>query len=173
MPPDRRTLRDIRSAYKGMKEYQLNTGQTVAWFRFDQPDTTVHPVYDTGPQRIWYPPVCLPVLLAEYLRARKNIDDDGLYLVDHLHIIMSFDQFFHTQMPDPDITGEGHMNDRIGFDGRLFSVVGFLPQGRVADYFLTISVDAVQVAQSELAEDVAAAMFASYVTVGDSTGGVT
>jgi hypothetical protein len=167
MPPDRRTLRDIRSAYRGMWEYQRQIGQWACWFRFNKAATTVMPIYDTGPQRAWFNPVTLPVHLGEYRRAGENFNDDGLYLVDTLHLIFSYDAFFHTGMPDPDLTGQNHQNDRVAFDGRLFSVSTFYPRGRVADYFLTISVDAIEVAQSELNEDVDIPIFAPYITVPD------
>jgi hypothetical protein len=137
-----------------MKQYQWNAGQWVHWFRFDRPDTTSHPVYDTGPQRVWYPPVTIPVVIAEYMRASQNFDDDGMYLVDSLHIIMSYDAFFHSQITDPDPNGVDHLNDRVGFDGKLFSVNSFIPRGRVGSYFWTISVQC---------QDVAESIFAPYI----------
>lgn len=145
-----------------MKQYQLQVGQWVAWFRQNESATTAHPIYDTGPQRAWYNPISLPVLLIEPLRARRNFDDDGLYLVDHVHIILSYDAFFHTGMPDPDPNGIDHLGDRVAFGGKLYTVIAFLPQGWVADYPLTISADAVQVKQEEMDEDAEVAMFAPY-----------
>lgn len=165
MPPDRRTLRDIRQAYEGMKnDYQLQVGQWCSWFRFNPTATTAHPIYDTGPQRVWYPSIVLPVLLGEYTRAGQNFDSDGLYLVDKVHLIFSYDAFFHTTMIDPDPTGMDHVNDRVGFDGRLFSVDSFLPRGRVASHFLTVSCDLIEVAQEELDEDQPVPMFAPYLS---------
>lgn len=163
MPPDRRTIRDIRDAYKGMWEYQIHVGQWVHWFRFDKADTTSHPVYDVGPNRLWYPPITLPVYIGEYQRQPKNFDDDGLYLIDNVHVVASYDAFFHTTMPDPDPTGQDHLNDRIAFDGRLFHVTRFVPEGRVASHFLTISIDVAEVAQEDLDEDPAAPQFAPYL----------
>jgi hypothetical protein len=163
MPPDRRTLRDIRDAYRGMFEYQLQVGQWVQWFRFDQADTTSHPVYDVGPQRVWYPPVTLPVYIGEYHRAPKNFDDDGLYLIDNVTVIVSYDAFFHTTMPDPDPTGQDHLNDRVAFDGKLFHVTSFIPKGRVASHFLTITIDLAEVASEDLAEDVLDPMFQPFI----------
>lgn len=163
MPPDRRTLRDIRYAYHNMQRTQRIWGQWVQWFRFNQTSTTSDPVYSTGPGRLWYPPLTIPVQLGIYERALKNFDDDGLYLVDETKLIMSYDAFFHSGIIDPDPTGEDHLNDRVAFDGRLFELTSFIPKGRVADMFLTISASAREVAQEDLAEDPAAAMFAPYV----------
>src|ERR1035441_9179738 len=98
MPPDRRTLRDIRDAYEGMKQYQLDVGQWVHWFRYDTVDSVSHPVYDVGPERIWYPPITIPMVMGEYRRAPKNFDDDGLYLIDSVHMVCSYNAFFHTTM---------------------------------------------------------------------------
>ena len=162
MPPDRRVLRDIRDAYQGMAEYQINAGQWVQWYRFNKNGTTSHPVYDTGPQRAWYNPITLPVLLGEYNRAPQNFDDDGLYLIDSAHLIFSYYAFFQTTRPDPDPTGQNHVNDRVGFDGTLFSVDSFLPRGRVASHFLTVSVDLHEVAQEDMDEDSAIPMFDRY-----------
>lgn len=164
MPPDRRTLRDIRSAYRGMRRQQLRQGEWMTWFRFHPEATTSDPVYGTGPQRAWYNGVVVPVWLGEYNRAGKNFDDDGLYLIDKVHGIMSYDAFFHTAMPDPDPSNQDHVNDRVAYDGRLFSVASFTPEGRVASYFLTISFDLIEVAQEELREDQPIPMFAPYIT---------
>lgn len=162
MPPDRRSLREIRLAYRIMAEQQLRMGQWAHWFRFNAPATTSHPTYDTGPERVWYNPITVPVLLGEYLRARRNADDDGLYLVDRLHIVLSYDAFFHSTMPDPDPTGQDHLNDRVGYDGHLFRLEAFVPAGRLASYFLTISVDCTEVAAEDLAEDLPNPLFANY-----------
>lgn len=127
----------------------------------------MHPVYDTGPQRAWHPGITLPVYSAEYRRAPQNYDDDGLYQVAKAHLIFSYDAFFHTTMLDPDPNGADHVNDRVAFDGHLFSVDSFTPEGRVASHFLTISADLIEVAQSELDEDVADSVFAPYLVVAD------
>jgi hypothetical protein len=172
MPPDRRLLRDIQSAYNGMLLAQLDQGQWCHWFRYNQAASTSHPVYDTGPQRVWYPPITLPIWLGEYQRAGRNFDDDGLYLVDRVHVICSYDAFFHTTMLDPDPWGNDHLRDRVAFDGHIFKVDTFLPRGRVASYFLTISIDLTEVAQSEMAEDGTIAQFTPYLNVADISGGV-
>jgi hypothetical protein len=164
MPPDRRTLRDIRNAYEGMKQYQVDVGEWVQWFRYNQAASTSHPVYSTGPNRQWYPPITLPVVIGEYQRARRNRDDDGLYQVDRVHAICSYDAFFHTTMPDPDPNGADHVKDRVAFDGKLFSVEAFSPAGRVASYFLTISIDLVEVALEDLDEDFALSMWQQYIS---------
>lgn len=152
-----------------MKRYQQNAGQFVQWFRFNKDATTSDPIYDVGPLRAWYPAITLPVLLGEYKRANKNFDDDGLFPVDTATLIFSYNTFFHTGMPDPDPTFENHLNDRFAFDGSLFSAASFFPQGRVADYFLTVSVNAIQVSAAEMAEDGSIPIFSGYVLAPDST----
>lgn len=163
MPPDRRLLREIHAANKIMKRYQFQAGQWAQWYRFDLADTTSNPIYDTGPQRVWYPAITLPVILGEYSRAPQNFDDSGLYLLDRLHLIFSYDAFFHTTMVDPDPTGQDHLNDRVGFDGHLFSVNSFIPRGRTASHFLTVSCDLQEVAQEDFNEDVDNSLFAKYI----------
>jgi hypothetical protein len=162
-PSDRRLWREIWGARQAFKDYQLEAGQWVQWFRFNKPGTTANPIYDTGPQRVWYPAITLPVMLAEQTRASQNFDDDGLYLVSRLHLIFSYYAFFQTTMPDPDPYGQDHVNDRVGFDTTLFSVDSFIPHGRVAGQWLTVSCDLTEVASEDLAEDVPAPMFAPYV----------
>jgi hypothetical protein len=166
-----------------MKIAQLEQGQWVWWFRFNKAATASHPVYETGPERVWYPPIKMPVWLGEYRRAAQNFDDDGLYLIDRTHLIFSYDAFFHTTMPDPDPSLQDHLNDRVAYDGQLFNCDMFLPRGRVGDYFLTVSVDLTAVADSELAEDADNSVFAPYLApavygsggmaVSDITGGLT
>lgn len=163
MPPDRRLLREIRQAYQGMDRAQLEQGEWVEWFRFNPAGTTSDPTYPTGPQRAWYPSITIPVWLGEYNRAPKNFDDGGMYLVDQVHGIMSYFAFFSSTIVDPDPTGQNHLNDRVGYDGRLFGISTFFPRGRTASYFLTISFSMIQIMAEDLAEDAAIPMFSPYV----------
>jgi hypothetical protein len=164
VPPDRRTHREIRSANAEMKHYQYETGQWVQWFRFNQPATTSDPVYGTGPQRVWFPSVTVPCYISEYQRSGQNFDDQGLYLVDRLHLIISYSAWWHTNMPDPDPFRQDHTNDRVGYSSTLFAVDTFYPQGKVGNSFLTISCDLREVAAEEMLEDVPVPMFAEYFT---------
>jgi hypothetical protein len=108
----------------------------------------------------------MPMMIGEYDRAGRNTDDDGLYQVDTVHVIIDYFAFFSSGIVDPDPTGQDHVNDRVAFDGHLFDVMSFLPRGRVASYFMTISVDLNEVAAEDLAEDQAAPQFAPYLTAG-------
>ena len=103
------------------------------------------------------------MIIAEFERPPQNYDDDGLYIVDKAHLIFSYDAFFHSTMPDPDPNYQGHLNDRVAFDGYLFSVDSFQPRGRVADQFLTVSADLRGVAQEDMDEDTAISMFSPYL----------
>lgn len=163
MPPDRRLLRDIRSAYRGMQRYQVGAGQWLLWFRFNKAGTTSDPTYGTGPTRAWFPPITVPAMIGEYTRDPKNFDDDGLYQVDQVHAILNYFDFFSSTMIDPDPNGQDHVNDRVVFDGHLFSVSSFTPRGRVASYFLTISVDMIEIAAEELNEDPISSLFSPYL----------
>jgi hypothetical protein len=162
MPPDRRTLRSINAAFRTMAAYQNYAGQWVQWFRLNKSATISDPMFGTGPGRVWYTPVIVPVIDARIIRPPRNFDDDGLYLVDRAHLVLSYRAFFNTVLPDPDTDGKNHYGDRAGLDGVLYTVTDFIPQGRIASNFLTISVDLIQVAYSELNEDVVAPMFAGY-----------
>lgn len=165
MPPDRRLLGEIRQAYEGMNYAQLDQGQWVEWFRFNAAGTTSDPTYDTGPGRLWYPAITIPVWLGEFERQSKNFDDDGLYLVNTVHGIMSYYSFFSSTILDPDPTGQNHLNDRVGYDGTLFGISSFIPRGRVASYFYTISFDMIEIMAEDLAEDATNSLWAPY-TVG-------
>lgn len=164
MPPDRRLLRDIASMNRGIADYQLQAGQWVQWFRFNAAASTSDPTYSTGPQRVWYSPVTIPVVIGEFERAEQNFDDGGLYVVNNLHLVVSYSSFFGSTIPNPDPSGLNHLNDRVAFDGTLFNVNQFQPRGRVASTFLTISVQLEEVSAEDMAEDVPAAMFAPYFT---------
>jgi hypothetical protein len=103
------------------------------------------------------------VLIGEYHRAEKNSDDDGLYLVDTARLVLSYNAFFSSTIQDPDPNGQDHVNDRVGFDGRLFGITSFLPEGRVASFFLTITVDLIQITQADMNIDGSIEMFSGYV----------
>ena len=164
MPFDRRLIQERTLAYRAMREYTGQVGQDLAWFRFNPNLTTSHPVYDVGPQRVWYNPVTVPALIGQYIRPSKNLDADGLYLAAQAHGTISYEAFVASGIPDPDPSEENHLNDRVGFDGHLFTVMEFTPVGRVASAFLTIAFVLHEVDRAIYEEDAAVPMFAPYIT---------
>lgn len=160
---DRRFINEIRSLYRGLREFAYQGGMPVNWYRYNASSSTSDPVYDTGPERVWYAPITVSTIMARYIRAPRDYNDDGLFRVDRAQLVLSYFDFFSSTMPDPDVTGQDHLNDRVVFDGKLFRLEQFLPQHRVADQFLTIAIEMTEIAASELQEDTTS-MFSGFTT---------
>ena len=148
---DSRLRRELRSVEKAIRQRQTLAGQWLQWYQIDYANTTSDPVYSTGPSRKWLAPVTIPAYSAWISQAPQSFGDDGLYLVDRLQAVVSVWEFEHRGMTL--FTDDHHLNDRVMFDGELFSVDSFIPGGRVADRYMTIAISALQVKPEEFEEE--------------------
>lgn len=170
-----RLRREIEDINRHMKREAERWGQTVLWYEFDPasvqdegPGTDDLDLYDEGGYQVrpgtdeqgslsrrWKAPKTVQVTMARLDEGEAQYSDEGTYTVDHLTIVVNAHMLRSFGISQPDDVG-AHVRDRIEFDGRLFSVDSFVPQGRIADTFLTVTVGATEVKADERMTDAVA-----------------
>lgn len=149
---DYRLRRNLWRINRGLKRFQYQTGQSVTWYPFDSAslddDGTDTDLYDEGIAINWLPGLHLPVLQAYYIPATQNDTGDGLYLVDSLRLTIGVDQFQKfTHLSELDRSHR--LNDRVSYEGRVYSVNDWRPKGRAADKYTIITATCVEVREDE------------------------
>lgn len=141
-----------------MRSYQRNTGEYVLWFEFNPALSSRHPVYDEGPNRMWFSPFVLPVMFTSFHQDDPKHTAEGLYTVSSATItfavVETYDRFRSSALN----TG-GHFKDRFSWTApseaaMVFTVTDFEKQGLVHGTYLTISARGEQVKSEEFANDV-------------------
>jgi hypothetical protein len=172
MPGSVRLRRDIRAANRHMRQESYRWGQQVDWYEFnpasvedvdsDDPGTGIDDdLYDegglqertgttaTGTSRKWHAPQPVQAYMARLDEGAEVYDETGTYDVDRLTVVVTRELLAASGI-DPD---EDRLNDRVGFDGRIFAVNHFDKRGRMADTYLTITVTGTQVMDDEMQTD--------------------
>ena len=141
---------------RGMKEWQEYVGESVLWFEFDPAHSSSHPVYDEGPSRMWFPPVQLPVLFADFNQDDPRGDDDGLYTVSSIAITFTVAAAWDRFRIPPVNTG-AHFKDRFAHGNPMtsYTVTDYEKQGYLNGRYLTISVRGEQLKEEEFFFDYA------------------
>jgi hypothetical protein len=154
---------EIASINRGLSKYQRMVGENILWFEFNPADSERHPVYDEGPNRVWYPPVVLPVLFLSFHQDDPKHTTEGLYHVSSASITFAVNESIDRFRVSALNTG-GHFKDRFAFNSppeaaMVFTVTDFEKQGFVKGTYLTISARGEQVKQEEFANDMQGADF--------------
>lgn len=146
---------------KNMRRESYRWGQTVRWYPFDPSsvdDATDQDLYDeggtqsrpgtvnTGTSRHWFSPKTVQTIMTRVDEGSEDYREEGSYSVDRLYGIISA-QLLRDFGIDPD-DGD-HLDDRIEFNGRLFSVDSFEKHGWVSDIYTQVTVRGTQVMPSE------------------------
>jgi len=171
---DRRLRRNAIRINQGLERFGRQVGQDVLWYEWNAASVEDEDSSDPGPQfdddlydeggsqpgrpdapvgrnAEWWAPVTVRVLQAVLNEGEQEFQDIGNYTVDRLSIVVAYEALVKAGISNPTDRG-GHMNDRIGYDGRLFSVDAFNPRGRIANVpGFTVSVMATEIKDDELA----------------------
>jgi len=151
---DRALRREVASINRALWRRQRHLGWSVKWYTFNPTLTTPDFIYDTGPQRMWNAPRVVPVYDRETVMQQNLFRDTGLYVVDEMALVFSYETLVSFGIHNP-IETTNHETDRIEFNGALFQVSQFLPQSPLgADQnFMVVSVRGKAVMPDELLED--------------------
>lgn len=141
---------------QGLRAQQDVSGDYVAYYAFDPAGSTVNDVYDegTGGGRSYHGPIDLPVYHVTHLEGGQNVNENGLYYRDSLHITVLFDTFQKVGLTDTDIEHQHYIRDRVVYDDKVFRVTKMEVLGQIQQRDVVISVDAEQVRSDELVDDV-------------------
>lgn len=173
-PTSKRLKRQIEHMDRTMTGAALGWGQTVLWYEFNpasiedadsgDPDVAFDDdLYDEGGSQLnrvggaigsgrrWHSPKRVKVYQAMLNEGAQEFNPEGNYTVDTLTLIVQYSEL-RKKISNPTDRG-AHVNDRIGYDGRIFSVDSFNPRGRIADAIMTVTVQCLEVKEDEMALD--------------------
>lgn len=130
-----------------MRQTARAYGQTVLWFELDEAHENPHDPYDEG-GRFWKSPRTINVYQASIDEGEQQFLRTGAYRVATLHLIIEGDELRRRGISQP-IERGAHDQDRIIYDGRLFSVDDLEPRGRIGNTLMTVSVQCTEVMEDE------------------------
>jgi hypothetical protein len=169
-----RLKRQIRHMDRQMKRATRGWGQTVLWYEWDPASVEDEDggdpgiafdddLYDEGGSqsarvgpavgsgRRWKAPRTVPVYQAVLNEGEQEFLPEGNYTVDRLTLYVQYSELAK-RISNPTDRG-AHVNDRIGYDGRIFSVDAFNPRGRIADAVMTVTVHCTEIKDDEMRLD--------------------
>jgi hypothetical protein len=142
----------VNYVHKRYRWYRDYVGTTVTWWEFDRLNSTSHPVYDEGPERIYKLPFILPVMVVLRDEDRKTPREEGFYAVSTAHLTFGTDMAARAGMSDPH-NARLHLFDRFLWDDKYFEVRRFQIAGRLKKFEVVIGVDATALSEEEFVND--------------------
>jgi hypothetical protein len=136
-------------------DLQRPVGSMTKWWVYDPSNTTVDPIYDTGAStggRMWRGPYDLPVIRAVIGQGRVDQNERGYYNWDNLHLTVNgydLEKIAPGVLNNPDLQARG----RILWKGEIFRPVSVQQRGIIAERFVLVSLDLVQVMPEEMVND--------------------
>jgi hypothetical protein len=159
-------------------ELVKTVGTTVDWYIYDQVNTVVDPIYDTGAStgtgRMWKTPLTIPVVNAHLEQGVSVQSDRGFYNTDQLTVTINVDviednlNFYGANMnnipelSNIEINPDDYLRDRIVFRHEVFTPVRVLPQGIIGGKYTLLQVICNQVNAEEMVNDSQFQHFAHY-----------
>lgn len=141
--------------YAKMRGWRDVYGDWIDYYRFDQENTQIDPIYDEaiGTGRVYKPRVRVPVLHATILYGDNENTDAGFYFNNTLEIVCAFDQFTGVGMDYADVKAGNYLKDRIYYKQEVYRVIQVVPKGQIQQRPTLITISATQLKPDELADD--------------------
>lgn len=155
---------ETSEVYRGLRDWQRWTGDTIAYYRFAYDQSTKDPVYGeaTGPAgRVYFGPNNIPVLHVVHIEGENDNTENGFYYNDTAHVTMSFDQVKRMGLDKLDLNHQNYLKDRFVYETKVFRVTRIEVLGQIQQRDIIVSVQATQVKPDEMVNDL---QFAQYAT---------
>jgi hypothetical protein len=147
--------------YSGMEGWQKSFGDTVAYYRFDFARTAWDDLYDevTGAGRVYQSPIQLNCQHVTLFPGPQEWDNAGAYKSAALRAIVSYEVYTQSGMVTPDIHMQRYDFDRLVYKDHVYRITQVNDEGQLQERPTVVSIDALQLRNDELVEDV---QFADY-----------
>lgn len=153
--------------YKGLRDWQRWTGDSVYYYRFAYDQSSVDPVYgeaDSANGRVYFGPNLIPALHVIHFEGDNDNTLEGFYYNDRAHVTLSFDQLKRTGLDRMDLNTQNYLKDRFVYDTKVFRVTSVQILGQIQQKDIIVAIDATQVKPDEMVNDL---QFAQYATPND------
>lgn len=138
-----------------MRGWQSVDGDWVAYFRFDQAHSQVHPVYDEpdGDGLRWLAPVRVEALHVQHVEGGQEDSDRGFYFNDELSVTVPFDLFIQAGLSRADVDTGNYLKDRMAYDRKLFRIKQISIRGQMQERDIIAQIEGTQLKPDELVFD--------------------
>lgn len=141
--------------FAGMRGWQSVDGDWVAYYRFDEAHSEIHPIYDEpyGAGLFWLSSVRIEALHATHVRGGNEDSDRGFYTNDDLDVVVPFDLFIQAGMSKADIDTDNYLKDRIVYDRKVFRIKTISIRGQMQQRDIIVGITGTQLKPDELVWD--------------------
>lgn len=140
-------------------DLQRPVGTTAEWWTYNTVLTQVDPIYDVGNNvpdytggKVWNGPYLLPVVRAVIKQGQTKTSQQGFYNADLLHLTVNatdMEKIIPKVMLNPDDIDR----DRVVWKNEVWRPFQAQQTGVVAEGFVLLSIDLIQVMPEELVND--------------------
>jgi hypothetical protein len=167
------------SIISGTTTEMVNTvGNVIQWWFYDETNTLVDPIYDTGDNtnggRLWIGPTLVPVINTSIMQGMTAQNDRGFYNTDILKITINIDMVedhrrhygksasTYPNLTQMEINPDVYIRDRVVFRNEVWTPTQVSPLGLVTDRYTVMSITCNQVNSEELVNDPQFQQYANY-----------
>jgi len=161
---------ETQEIYKGLRDWQRQTGDQAQYFRFAYEESSKHPVYGeaTPPSgRVYFGPLLIPALHVVHTESAVEEIPEGFTYHDKVHVTASFDMLKKTGLSLLDIQTQNYLKDRIIYDDKVFRVYNVQILGQIQQKDIIVTFDGTQLKPEDMMDDV---QFAAYANVPSGIG---
>lgn len=161
---------ETQEIYKGLRDWQRQTGDQAEYFRFAYDQSNKDPTYGeaTGPAgRVYFGPLLIPALHVVHTESAVEEMPEGFTYHDKVHVTCSFDMLKRTGLELMDIETQNYLKDRIIYDGKVFRVYNVQILGQIQQKDIIVTFDGTQLRPEDMMND---RQFARYVDVASAIG---
>jgi len=167
------------SIISGTTKEMVNTvGNVIEWWFYDEANTLVDPIYDTGDNtnggRLWIGPTLVPVINTSLMQGVTAQNDRGFYNTDILKITINIDMVedhrrhygksasTYPNLTQMEINPDVYLRDRVVFRNEVWAPTQVSPLGLITDRYTVMSITCNQVNSEELVNDTQFQKYANY-----------
>ena len=167
------------SIISGTTKEMVNTvGNVIEWWFYDELNTLVDPIYDTGDNtnggRLWIGPTLVPVINTSIMQGVTAQNDRGFYNTDILKITINIDMVedhrrhygksadTYPNLTQMEINPDVYLRDRVIFRNEVWTPTQVSPLGLITDRYTVMSITCNQVNSEELVNDTQFQKYANY-----------
>lgn len=152
---------ETNSIRNGLVGWQRNVGDTILYYRYDGPNSYIHPVYDEPIETglAWKAPINMPVIHVVHFENERDIQAEGEYSNDTATVTAAYEMLRRAGLSHLDVSTLNYLNDRFIYDDKVFKVLQISVLGQINARDVIASIEATQVKPDEL---VASTVFAKY-----------
>ncbi|WPH58275.1 hypothetical protein SEA_LUCKYSOCKE_83 [Streptomyces phage LuckySocke] len=158
---------ETQEIYKGLRDWQRQTGDQAEYFRFAYEQSGKDPVYGeaTGQGRVFFGPLLIPALHVVHTESAVEEMPEGFTYHDRIHVTCSYDMLKRVGLSKMDIQTQNYLKDRVVYDNKVFRVYNVQILGQIQQKDIIVTFDGVQLKPEDMVND---SQFAQYSDIAEA-----